>query len=151
MKGDSAENDHVEPILADRNAGCSRSVLHCDVVAGDAYLRAKDMAAFLAMLLNGGTCNGRRILSEASTAEIVKAQFEGSNSGLGINVSEMSGRRVVTKNGIFTGYHSFMIGDPATRGVYVVSNSTAAGGPIAQLGRFALRLLWGEQPEPLRR
>ena len=127
-----------------------REQIRTDVfAAGDAYLRAKDMAAFLAMLLNGGTYDGRRILSEASTAEIVRAQFEGSNSGLGINVSEMSGRRVVTKNGIFTGYHSFMIGDPATRsGVYVVSNSTAAGGPIAQLARFALRLLWGEQPEP---
>jgi hypothetical protein len=42
-----------------------------------------------------------------------------------------------------------MIRDPATlSGVYVVSNSTAAGGPIAQLARLALRLLWGEQPEP---
>lgn len=80
----------------------------------------------------------------------MKPQFEGSNSGLGINVSELSGRSIVTKNGIFTGYHSHMIGDPATRnGVYVVSNSTAAGGPIALLARYALRLLWGEQPDPL--
>ena len=118
--------------------------------AGDAYLRAKDMAAFLAVLLNGGSYGGKRILSEESTAEIMKPQFEGSSSGLGINVSELSGRAIVTKNGIFTGYHSHMIGDPATRnGVYVVSNSTAAGRPVALLARFALRLLWGERPDPL--
>ena len=118
--------------------------------AGDAYLRAKDMAAFLAALLNGGSYDGKRILSEESSAEIMKPQFEGSSSGLGINVSELSGRSIVTKNGIFTGYHSHMIGDPATRyGVYVVSNSTAAGGPIALLARFAMRLLREEQPDPL--
>jgi CubicO group peptidase (beta-lactamase class C family) len=119
--------------------------------AGDAYLRAMDMAAFLAVLLNGGSYGGERILSESSVDEIVRRQFEGSNSGLGINVSELEGREVVTKNGIFTGYHSFMIGDRASRhGVYVVSNSTAAGRPIALLARYALRLLWGEQPEPSR-
>lgn len=117
--------------------------------AGDAYLRARDMAAFLAMLLNGGSYGDRRILSPESAAEILKQQFEGSGSGLGISVSELSGRDVVTKNGIFTGYHSHMIGDPATRnGAYVVANSTAAGRVTALLARLALRLLWGEQ-EPL--
>jgi CubicO group peptidase (beta-lactamase class C family) len=114
--------------------------------AGDAYLRATDMAAFLAALLNGGTYRGQRILSSASAAEILRRHFDSNGSGLGFNLSELDGRAVVTKNGIFTGYHSFMIGDPATRhGAYVVANSTAAGRVVASLARLALRLLWGEE------
>lgn len=120
--------------------------------AGDAYLRAKDMAVFLAALLNGGSYRGVRILREASVKEILRPQFEGSNSGLGINVSELSGRDIVTKNGIFTGYHSFMIGDPERgHGVYTVANSTMAGQVVAVLSRYALQLLWGQDPEPLPR
>jgi hypothetical protein len=103
------------------------------------------MAAFLAMLLNGGTYRGQRILSTASAAEILRRHFDSNGSGLGVNFSELDGRAVVTKNGIFTGYHSFMIGDPATRhGAYVVANSAAAGRVVASLARFALRLLWDE-------
>jgi len=114
--------------------------------AGDAYLRPKDMAAFLAALLNRGTYEGRRILSEGSAEEIMAGQF-GSASGLGINVSDLTGRRVVVKNGIFTGYHSFMIGDPVSRhGAYVVANSTDAGPAVAQLARLCLLLLLGEDP-----
>jgi CubicO group peptidase (beta-lactamase class C family) len=113
--------------------------------AGDAYLRASDMAAFLAAVLNGGTYRGHRILSSVSAAEILRPHFASNGSGLGFNISELDGRAVVTKNGIFTGYHSFMIGDPATRdGAYVVANSTAAGGVVASLARLTLRLLWGE-------
>lgn len=119
--------------------------------AGDAYLRPRDMAAFLAMLLNLGSYDGHRLLSERSAREIMKPQFNGSNSGLGINSSELDGRPVVTKNGIFTGYHAYMVGDPQTRhGAYVVANSTAAGGVVAALAQLSLRLLWGHNPPPLR-
>ena len=114
--------------------------------AGDAYLRPTDMAAFLAMLLNGGTHRGQRILSSAGTAEILRRHFDSNGSGLGFNLSEVDGRAVVTKNGIFTGYHSFMIGDLETRhGAYVVANSTAAGQVVASLARLALRLLSDEE------
>lgn len=118
--------------------------------AGDAYLRPKDMAAFLAMLLNLGTYRERRVLSEASAREIMRPQFDGSSSGLGINSGEVNGHPVVTKNGIFTGYHTYMVGDPETRhGAYVVANSTAAGRVVASLARFALQLLWGQEPAPI--
>jgi hypothetical protein len=104
------------------------------------------MAAFLAALLSGGAYRGQRILSSAAAAEILRRHFDSGGSGLGFNLSDLDGRTVVTKNGIFTGYHSFMIGDPATRhGAYVVANSTAAGRVVASLARLTLRLLWGEE------
>ncbi len=118
--------------------------------AGDAYLRPKDMAAFLAAVLNHGTYRGHRILSDTSTGELFRPQFESDGSGLGFNIGEVDGRPVVSKNGIFTGYHTMMMGDPATRdGAYVVANSTEAGWVVANLAKYALRLLWGEDPPPL--
>ena len=118
--------------------------------AGDAYLRPKDMAAFLAGVLNLGTYRGHRILSEASAAELMRPQFGSDDAGLGFNIDRLEGRTVVTKNGIFTGYHTHMMGDPETRdGVYVAANSTQAGRVAARLAQLALRLLWGEDPPPL--
>lgn len=118
--------------------------------AGDAYLRPKDMAAFLAALLNLGTYHGHRILSEASAAEIMRPQFGSDGAGLGINIGHLDGRLVANKNGIFPGYRTMMIGDPASRdGAYVAANSSEAGRIVAGLADFALRLLWGEDPPPV--
>jgi len=118
--------------------------------AADAYLRPKDMAAFLAAMLNLGTYGGQRLLNPASAAEIMRPQFGSDDAGLGFNIDRVDGRTVVTKNGMFTGYHSMMVGDPVTRdGAYVVANSTEAGRVVANLAEFALRLLWGEDPPPL--
>ncbi len=118
--------------------------------AGEAYLRPKDMAAFLAAVLNGGIYRGHRILTESSAEELIRPQFESDGAGLGFNIGQVDGRTVVSKNGIFTGYHTMMMGDPATRdGAYVVANSTAAGWVVANLAKYALRLLRGEDPPPL--
>ena len=118
--------------------------------AGDAYLRPKDMAAFLAAMLNLGTYRDQRILSEASVTELMYPQFGSDDAGLGFNIDTLEGRKVVTKKGIFTGYHTHMMGDPQSRdGVYVAANSTQAGPVTAALAELALRLLWGENPPPL--
>jgi CubicO group peptidase (beta-lactamase class C family) len=118
--------------------------------AGDAYLRPKDMAAFLAAVLNLGTYRGHRILSEASAADLMRPQFGSDDAGLGFNIDTLEGRTIVGKNGIFTGYHTHMLGDPQTRdAVYVAANSTQAGRVAARLAELALRLLWGEDPPPL--
>jgi CubicO group peptidase (beta-lactamase class C family) len=118
--------------------------------AGDAYLRPKDMAAFLAGVLNLGTYRGQRILSEASAAELMWPQFGSDDAGLGFNIDTLEGRTIVEKNGILPGYRIQMLGNSQTRdGVYVAANSTQAGPVTAALAELALRLLWGENPPPL--
>ena len=110
--------------------------------AGDAYITPTHMAAFLADVLSSDP-GADRVLSLESAQELMRPQFGSDGAALGFNVGVLDGRTVVSKNGIFTGYHAYMIGDPATAsGAYVVANSSAAGRVVASLARLALQEVW---------
>lgn len=118
--------------------------------AGDVYLRPLDMGRFLAAHLNGGEHRGTRILSEQSTEETRRPQFGGSSYGLGIELARMNGREIIRHNGAIPGFNSVLIGEPATgHGVYIMSNAGQASRAITPLAELAMRLLWGNDAEPL--
>jgi len=115
--------------------------------AGDVYLRAEDMARFLAAQLNGGEFRGRRILSEASSREMQRQQFDARSYALGTGVGEVDGRVVLQHSGAIPGFNSLSLGEPASgMGVYVVSNSSSAAtsNALSALARTAMDLMRGE-------
>ena len=80
------------PYNLEGNRAIPISQVRYDVyAAGDIYLRAVDMARFVATQRNGGVYDGKRILSEASSLEMRRQQFGGRNYGLGTGISERSG------------------------------------------------------------
>ncbi len=118
--------------------------------AGDIYLRAEDMARFLAAQLSGGVFRGKRILSEASAAEMRRQQFDDNGYGLGTGIVTTDAHTVIEHGGSIPGFNSFSIGEPATRsGVYVMSNSGQSARAIQSLAGLAMRLMRGENPDPL--
>lgn len=118
--------------------------------AGHIYLRASDMARFLATQLNGGVYDGKRILSEASSLEMRRRQFDGQNYGLGTGMGENSGHDVVSHSGAIPGFNSISVGEPATgQGVYIMANSSQSAKAIGPIAQLAMRLMWGEDAEPL--
>jgi CubicO group peptidase (beta-lactamase class C family) len=118
--------------------------------AGDVYLRAQDMARFLAAQLNSGVFRGKRILGEASTHEMQRRQFADEGYGLGTGVVENGGHAYLQHGGSIPGFNSISLGEPATRmGVYIMSNSGSSSKAIGPLAQLALRLMRGENAEPL--
>lgn len=139
------------PYNLESNRAIPISQVRYDVyAAGDIYLRAVDMARFLATQLNGGVYDGKRILSEASSLEMRRQQFGGQNYGLGTGMAERSGHDLVTHSGAIPGFNSMSIGEPsAGSGVYIMSNSGQSSKAIGPLARLAMELMWGEDPGPL--
>ncbi len=116
---------------------------------GDVYLRASDMARFVAAQLNGGEYRGERILSSASTDEMRRQQFDDRSYGLGVGLADFQGHAIIHHSGGIPGYHARMVAEPSTRqGVYVMSN--AGNSPaVGELARYAMQLLWGDVVDPL--
>lgn len=136
--------------LEDNQAVPIAQVLYNVFAAGDIYLRASEMARFLATQLNGGVYDGKRILSEASSLEMRRRQFGGQNYGLGTGMGENSGHDVVSHSGGIPGFNSMSIGEPASgQGVYIMANSSGSGKAIVPIAQLAMRLMWGEDAEPL--
>ena len=112
--------------------------------AGDIYLRPKDMARFLAAQLNGGVFRGTRILSEASSREMQRQQFEAHPYGLGTGVVQTDGRIFLSHTGSIPGFNSLSVGEPATgTGVYIMTNSGSSMKAIGPLAQLALTLMRG--------
>jgi D-alanyl-D-alanine-carboxypeptidase/D-alanyl-D-alanine-endopeptidase len=114
--------------------------------AGDIYLRASDMARFLAAQLNGGVFRGRRILSEESAREMQRKQFDAQAYGLGTGVGEDGGRVILQHSGAIPGFNSLSVGEPGTgMGVYLMSNSSSAAtsNALEALARRAMGLMRG--------
>jgi serine-type D-Ala-D-Ala carboxypeptidase/endopeptidase len=125
--------------------------VHFDVYpAGDLWLTAEEMARFLGAHLNGGTFQGRRILSEASIRKMHEPQFGGTYAfGFSIR-KDAKGHTILSHTGGIPGMSSYMLGDvDAKVGVYFMSNS---GAPLS-IGDAALALLRGEEyvPPPARK
>jgi CubicO group peptidase (beta-lactamase class C family) len=118
--------------------------------AGDIYLRAEDMARFLAAQLNGGIFRETRILQEESAKEMQRRQFDGQAYGLGTGVIESEDGAILQHTGAIPGFNSISIGDPgAGMGVYIMSNASSSGRATVPLAQFAMRLMRGEDPDPL--
>ena len=138
------------PYARTGNEGPFRPVaqVHFDVYpAGDVYLTPADMARFLGALLNGGTFQGRRILSAASVRAMQQPQFGGEYGfGLGVKKDPANGHTIISHGGSIPGQSAYLIGDVDARvGAYFMSNS---GAPTA-IGDIALRLLRGEAYPPV--
>jgi CubicO group peptidase (beta-lactamase class C family) len=125
--------------------------VHTDAYpAGNAYVRAEDMARFLGAHVNGGEFQGHRILSEASVTEMHNPRF-GGNYGFGLRVKRTSnGTTMIRHTGRLPGMSSMMMGDVyAHVGVYYVANATDVPPEIAEA---AIALLRGDPyPAPERR
>ncbi|MEO8451169.1 MAG: serine hydrolase, partial [Gemmatimonadota bacterium] len=120
--------------------------VHFDVYpAGDIYLTAEDMARFLAMHLNGGVFQGKRIVSEASIKTMHEPQFGGTYAFGWAVRKDPNGHTILAHSGGIPGQSSMMMGDVEAKvGVYYMSNS---GAPPA-IGEAALKLLRGEEYTP---
>ena len=117
--------------------------------AGDIYLKASDMARFVAAQLNGGEHEGGRILSSASTEEMRRRQFDGRAYGLGVSMASFGGHDIINHSGGIPGFTSRMVAEPSTRqGVYIMANAGRARA-IGPLAGHAMQLMWGEDVEPL--
>jgi CubicO group peptidase (beta-lactamase class C family) len=117
--------------------------VHSDAFpAGNAYLTAEDMARFLGAHVNGGTFQGRTILSTASVREMHRPRF-GGNYALGVRVKTMPGGRTLIRHvGRMPGMSSMMMGDiDAHAGVYYIANASDVPDEIADA---ALALPRGE-------
>jgi CubicO group peptidase (beta-lactamase class C family) len=110
--------------------------------AGAISSNALDMAQWLRFLLGGGQYRGRRLLGEATLAEILSPQtimpppdavlrpyVNFSLYGLGTELMDYKGRKVVHHGGVIQGMHSYFALVPdAHLGVVVLTNTTGPAG-----------------------
>lgn len=113
--------------------------------AGELYSTPSDMARFLLLQVNGGTVNGKRLLSPESVramATRVPDKHHG-NMGLGWILGRRNDRPLLWHNGAVRGFSSYMAIDPEQRqGVVLFANEFEAHREILpELAQFALALL----------
>lgn len=121
-----------------------------DLPSGGLVASADDMSRFMRMLFGGGQLDGVRVLSEASLAEMWRAQNAGNlldfdfKIGLGWMLSgfDIPGAGLVASHGgTLLDSHSLMIVLPEHKlGVVVMANSGEAMGMVKQLASETLRL-----------
>jgi serine-type D-Ala-D-Ala carboxypeptidase/endopeptidase len=125
--------------------------VHTDAypAGGTAYLTAEDMARVLGAHLNGGTFQGKKILSPGSVKEMREPRF-GGNYGFGFRVRKTAmGHAMIRHTGRMPGMSSIMMGDVDARvGVFYVANATDVPFHIADA---AITLLRGEHYPPAER
>ena len=133
--------------------------VHFDVYpAGDLYMTAEDMARFLGAQINGGTFQGKRILSEESVLAMHKPYYGGTYGfGYWMIRDSVTGDTLIHHGGAIAGQRAFMIGDlNAKVGVYYMTNSDYLPDSPPQRSEIvdaALKLLRGEDyvPPPQRK
>jgi serine-type D-Ala-D-Ala carboxypeptidase/endopeptidase len=118
--------------------------------AGDAYTTAENLARFLAMHVSGGVVGGKRVLSEASCAEMHRRQFfrerGASGFGLAFVVDETPGRRTISHDGLVPGFTAHFVGDLDRKvGVVALCNLTEGSRALAGIARVAIKALRGEE------
>ncbi len=131
--------------LADNAPTPVAQVRYDAFAAGDVYLKASDMARFLAAQLNGGNFEGGRILQRASTEEMRRQQFDGRTYGLGVQMASFEGHDIIHHSGGIPGFRSILVAEPSTRqGVYIMANAGNTNA-LGLLARYALQLMWGDE------
>lgn len=108
--------------------------------AGQINSNAEEMGRYLLMLLNGGSFEGKQVLSKADVQKMISAQMVvsapdprypelgDSAYGLGLSVSSYRGHRLVHHGGAIDGYRSNLALLPEDKvGVVVLSNLGRVG------------------------
>lgn len=117
--------------------------------AGAINSSARDMAQWVRFMLNGGTVNGKRIVSEKGFNETITKQMNVGGTidyGLGWFLRQWNGHKVVEHGGNIDGFNSQVAFMPDQKlGFVLLTNVT--GSP---LGGFAMTTVWknlvGEPP-----
>ena len=111
--------------------------------AGAINSSARDMAQWLRLMLNKGTFNGKRLVSEKGFDELIRKQMNiGGNVdyGLGWFLREWNGHKVVEHGGNIDGFNSQVALMPDQKlGFVLLTNVTASS-----LGTFAMNTIWKE-------
>jgi CubicO group peptidase (beta-lactamase class C family) len=111
--------------------------------AGAINSSARDMAQWVRLMLNNGTYNGKRLVSEKNFDELVHKQMAigGPVSyGLGWFLREWKGHKIVEHGGNIDGFNSQVAFMPDQKlGFVLLTNVTASS-----LGAFAMNTIWKE-------
>jgi CubicO group peptidase (beta-lactamase class C family) len=110
--------------------------------AGSINSSARDMAEWLRFILNGGTVNGKRLITENSYNEWLKPQMkitpDGKISyGLGWFVQDWKGQRVVQHGGNIDGFNSMVAMMPEKKLGFVLLTNVSA----SPLGNDAIQII----------
>ena len=109
--------------------------------AGAINSSARDMAQWLRFMLNGGTINGRRLVSEKNFDELLRKQINVGGSidyGLGWFLRQWNGHKVVEHAGNIDGFNAQVAFMPDQKlGFVLLTNVTAS-----PLGTFAMTTVW---------
>lgn len=109
--------------------------------AGFLLASATDMARFAAMLMDGGTVGGTRVISEAAARRVVTGdpQIPGDTSatyGYGVMTARQNGRRVWQHGGSINGFDATVTMLPDERFAFVITDNRS-GAPFTGLTRIA--------------
>jgi len=111
--------------------------------AGSINSSARDMAEWLRFVLNGGTVNGKRLVSEKGYDEWLKPQMKMNpsgtvNYGLGWMLRTWNGLKVVEHGGNIDGFNSLVAMIPEKKlGFVMLTNVTASS-----LGNDIMPVIW---------
>jgi CubicO group peptidase (beta-lactamase class C family) len=102
--------------------------------AGAINSSARDMANWLRFMLSGGIANGKRLISEAAFAELIKPQMKISpngkvNYGLGWFLQEWNGMKVVQHGGNIDGFNALVAMVPEKKLGFVILTNVS-GSPL---------------------
>ena len=109
--------------------------------AGSINSSARDMAEWLRFVMNGGTANGKRLVSEKGYEEWLKPQMKigGTSSyGFGWFLQDWNGLKVVQHGGNIDGFNSMVAMIPEKKlGFVLLTNVTASS-----IGTDIMPLIW---------
>ena len=109
--------------------------------AGAINSSARDMAQWVRLMLNNGTYNGKRLVSEKGFDELVRKQMNIGGTvdyGLGWFLRQWNGHKVVEHGGNIDGFNSQVAMMPDQKlGFVLLTNVTASS-----LGAFAMNTIW---------
>ena len=109
--------------------------------AGAINSSARDMTNWLRLMIGGGAFAGKRLVSEAAMAELVKPHIEIAPKigyGLGWFLCEWKGKRVVEHGGNIDGFNALVAFMPEERlGFVMLTNVTSS-----PLGQTAMEAVW---------
>ncbi len=109
--------------------------------AGAINSSARDMAQWVRLMLNNGTYNGKRLVSEKGFDELVRTQIKIAGPvgyGLGWFLRDWNGHKVVEHGGNIDGFNSQVALMPDQKlGFVLLTNVTASS-----LGAYAMNTIW---------
>jgi CubicO group peptidase (beta-lactamase class C family) len=109
--------------------------------AGAINSSARDMAQWVRLMLNNGSIDGRRLVSEKGYEELVRKQMNVAGAidyGLGWFLRQWNGHKVVEHGGNIDGFNSQVAFMPDQKlGFVLLTNVTAS-----PLGGFAMNTVW---------